>query len=82
MYLSSAVNEQIEMSEPRRLPLVADKYLALFAWLVLLVVYLALMLLGKQSQVIEGMLATAFGALMMALQAGIRRMEESGRKRE
>jgi hypothetical protein len=55
--------------------MVPDKYLALFAWMLLLTIYVGFTIFGRESKVIEGMLATSFGSLIMALQAGIKRME-------
>jgi hypothetical protein len=57
--------------------LIPDKYLALIVWFILLAAYIGFSVCGKESKVIEGMLGAAFGALMMALQSGFKRMESS-----
>jgi hypothetical protein len=54
----------------RRFPLIPDMYLVFGAWLILLGAHFM-----RPSDVIDSMLATSFGGLMMGLQAGLRRMD-------
>lgn len=59
------------------IPMLPDKYLAMLCWVVLLLIYLVLIFRGMDVKFIEGMLSTAFGALMMGLQVGFKRLENA-----
>lgn len=64
-------------SQKPALRLIPDKYLLVIVWGVLFVAYTVFTLLGRESKVIEGMLGAAFGALILALQSGFKRIEDA-----